>query len=242
MRFRHYKQQIMVPFIAYITVLVIGLASGTNNFCPADGGSTYIFTVKLNINRTGHRIVSVNMEHETPFRIENNNETGLYITHSSTTCGKKERIELSTTAVIFEHLRPKRPDYEFFPGVGYYKLHTWGRTWDDARATCLEEGGHLLVINSEEEADVVRKFFSRNPSFNNVNDPLYGAYIGVTDRDEEGKFVTVTGQLLEDTGYTNWEVGEPKSDRGQNYVAVESHARMHDINNGKKMGFFCEIE
>nr|CAD7424149.1 unnamed protein product [Timema monikensis] len=60
-------------------------------------------------------------------------------------------------------------DYEFFPGVGYYKLFTSGENWVGAHKRCTLDGAHLAVINSETEAGVFRQLLARFPTLNNTD-------------------------------------------------------------------------
>nr|CAD7452197.1 unnamed protein product [Timema tahoe] len=78
------------------------------------------------------------------------------------------------------------PGYELFPGLGYYKLHQEHTTWEEARRTCLKEGAHLLIVNSETEAlRVVKVTYDRFP---NLGDLIY---IGINDLHTEGHFISV---------------------------------------------------
>ncbi|CAG2057760.1 unnamed protein product, partial [Timema podura] len=82
------------------------------------------------------------------------------------------------------------PNYEFIPGMGYYKLHTTTKTWLEARNTCAEEGAHLAIINSEKELRALQGIFQLYPKIrdgweNNV------AYIGFHDLFTEGQYVTI---------------------------------------------------
>nr|CAD7598698.1 unnamed protein product [Timema genevievae] len=60
-------------------------------------------------------------------------------------------------------------DYEYFPGVGYYKLFTSGENWVGAHKRCTLDGAHLAVINSETEAEVFRQLLARFPTLNNTD-------------------------------------------------------------------------
>lgn len=53
--------------------------------------------------------------------------------------------------------KPKRDDYQYSPGIGAHKLHTRAKIWNEARKICIEEGGHLAIINSVAEAHVSMK-------------------------------------------------------------------------------------
>jgi hypothetical protein len=77
--------------------------------------------------------------------------------------------------------------YQFHRGFGYYKLHrpsttTWGKAWKQ----CEEDGAHLLIINSEAEAQEAKGIVSTYPS-------SYAYIIGFHDHFLEGEFVTIHG-------------------------------------------------
>nr|CAD7452469.1 unnamed protein product [Timema tahoe] len=87
-------------------------------------------------------------------------------------------------------------DYEYFPGVGYYKLFTSGENWVGAHKRCTLDGAHLAVINSETEAEVFRQLLARFPTLNNT-DHDHRALVGfhaiydTTSPDDCKKFYTV---------------------------------------------------
>jgi hypothetical protein len=74
--------------------------------------------------------------------------------------------------------------------VGYYKIHSELQTWQEARQICAQEGGHLAIINSEEESEVLRSIFA--PVAAKVKGVW--AYIGFHDLDNEGQYLTVFGK------------------------------------------------
>ena len=47
-----------------------------------------------------------------------------------------------------------REDYEYTSGVGWHKLHTLPKTWNEARKICKDENAYLAIINSLAEATV----------------------------------------------------------------------------------------
>ncbi|XP_043249693.1 hemolymph lipopolysaccharide-binding protein-like isoform X2 [Colletes gigas] len=86
-------------------------------------------------------------------------------------------------------------------GVGVHKLNRRRLTWNAARASCARDGGHLAVINSlAEEAVLLRVLREAN---------VVEAWIGIHDLFEEGEWVTLTGELLEEAGYDNWTTAFP---------------------------------
>ncbi|GFG39913.1 hypothetical protein Cfor_03357 [Coptotermes formosanus] len=84
------------------------------------------------------------------------------------------------------------PDYDLFCGLGYYKLQTTPLTWEEARRACAFEGGHLAIINSETEAQVLQMIFARNPKIIGSNQNDY-AFLGSHDMFSEGHFTTIFG-------------------------------------------------
>ncbi|XP_067009972.2 hemolymph lipopolysaccharide-binding protein isoform X2 [Anabrus simplex] len=124
--------------------------------------------------------------------------------------------------------------YENFHGVGLYKLHTDALSWEQAEETCGAEGAHLVVIDSEEEAEVVKALYAREKK----NLLTTGIHIGIHDRDNEGHFLTVLGDPLD---YPRWRPGQPDGGPDQNCGFVYSDAKMCDGDCKWKMGFICEM-
>jgi hypothetical protein len=74
--------------------------------------------------------------------------------------------------------------------VGYYKIHSERKTWHEARKICEQEGGHLAIINSEEESSVLQSIFAP------VATKLGAAFvsIGFHDLYTEGQYLTIFGK------------------------------------------------
>jgi len=86
---------------------------------------------------------------------------------------------------------PRRaPGYELHRGVGYYKIHSKTKTWHEALQFCAQEGGHLVIINSEEESKVLQSMFAPVAAKLNV----WWAFIGFHDLYNEGQYLTVFGK------------------------------------------------
>ncbi|XP_047366245.1 hemolymph lipopolysaccharide-binding protein-like isoform X2 [Vespa velutina] len=96
-----------------------------------------------------------------------------------------------------------RDDYYYSPGIGSHKLHTRAKTWNEARKICIEEGGHLAIINSIAEADILLNLFNRSG-------PIKGAtynnliLLGIHDLYTEDDWVTIQGDSLAKSGYNAW--------------------------------------
>jgi hypothetical protein len=78
-------------------------------------------------------------------------------------------------------------------GVIRYSFHTTGKNWDEARRICDQEGGHLAIINSEAEFEVLQALYALTPVTNDVQRNDW-AFVGLHDRFVEGEFLTIQGK------------------------------------------------
>ena len=74
--------------------------------------------------------------------------------------------------------------------MGYYKIHSELKNWQEAREICEQEGGHLAIINSEEESKVLQEIFAP------VAAKVKGVwvFIGFHDLYKEGQYLTIFGK------------------------------------------------
>ncbi|XP_068084060.1 hemolymph lipopolysaccharide-binding protein isoform X2 [Anabrus simplex] len=186
----------ILNFLLLLLPLCLVNGAESETFCSAINGESFRYTVRSRRNETSHRIVSVDLQKDSAPQRKNHSTNGdvvLDVAHTYLQCSGKERITLSSVASTMElQSSASREGYELFPGLGFYKLHTKAVDWETARSICVREGGHLIVINSDVEADVVKKFFSRKPKFTGTkyNDFVF---VGVHDYLKEGQYMAVTG-------------------------------------------------
>ncbi|XP_015519007.1 hemolymph lipopolysaccharide-binding protein-like [Neodiprion lecontei] len=130
----------------------------------------------------------------------------------------------------------RRDDYTYFPGIGGYKLHSKAVSWNQARITCEEEGGHLAIINSLAERDaVVTVLKAMNPN------PVHVS-LGFHDLYEEGHYVTIHGQTLARAGFNEWADGEPNNQYGpENCGAWHVSGGLNDEKCSVLLPFVCEL-
>ncbi|KZC10283.1 Hemolymph lipopolysaccharide-binding protein [Dufourea novaeangliae] len=139
---------------------------------------------------------------------------------------------------------PVRDDYLFTPDIGSHKFHMKPTTWNNARRTCSEEGGHLAIVNSKAEAQVLTKIFDQAG-------PVIGAafpdeaFLGIHDLYMEGDWVTILGDPLAKTGYSWWSEkwgGQPDNGGGvQNCGAILKDGKLDDVQCEANFPFFCEL-
>lgn len=93
-----------------------------------------------------------------------------------------------------------------------YKFYDDSMSWEDAKAFCEEQGGHLVTITSEEEQNAVYQYVSQFGIDADI-------WIGISDIESEGDWSHwVTG---EEVTYTNWGENEPDNiDGGQDYGVI----------------------
>ncbi|XP_003708251.1 hemolymph lipopolysaccharide-binding protein [Megachile rotundata] len=142
------------------------------------------------------------------------------------------------------HDTPLRDDYYYTLGIGAHKLHTRARTWNEARRICIEEGGHLAIINSVAEERVLMDIFNRTGPIkgSSLNDE---ALLGIHDLFAENDWTTVFGDSLAKTGFSTWSDkwnGQPDNWRNiQHCGAILKEGGMDDLACNQPYAFFCEL-
>jgi len=101
-------------------------------------------------------------------------------------------LDLPQKGFLFTAPPLRAQGYELHRGVGYYKIHSELKTWHEARQICAQEGGHLAIINSEEESKVLQSLFAAVAAKLNVK----WVFIGFHDLYNEGQYLTVFGKEL----------------------------------------------
>nr|CAD7423020.1 unnamed protein product [Timema monikensis] len=145
--------------------------------------------------------------------------------------------------------------YKYFENVGYYKLYydemtTWNNSWE----MCAQDGAHLAVINSLDEAVRLRNMFISHTS---TNDDRYGysnsrydefkhfqAYVGIRYDDDINDFVTIFDEPLSATGFTAWSPYSPSDDVNSETgcVTLIKDGYMQNVNCNYLLPYFCEYE
>lgn len=78
-------------------------------------------------------------------------------------------------------------NYFYFPGKGFYSVGTEITTFDKARKVCEGDGGHIVVLDDEQEAALVMQAFDMYPGETRV-------YVGLKWREDQ--FYTVLGMCV----------------------------------------------
>ncbi|XP_069694778.1 hemolymph lipopolysaccharide-binding protein-like [Periplaneta americana] len=128
------------------------------------------------------------------------------------------------------------PEYELFPGVGYYKFHETPKTWDEARKICEEEGAYLAIVNSKKESQIFQNLLSSATTYRDF------LLLGFHDRFVEGEFVTIFGKPLGSTGFIRWHENEPNNDGDEDCGSMYPDGGLNDLPCSQKQPFICERE
>ncbi|XP_068083929.1 uncharacterized protein [Anabrus simplex] len=163
-------------------------------------------------------------------------------------CSIDRLADRSVALITAEKAKPSADGYELFPAVGsYYKHHTVSRTWEEARYVCEQEGAHLAIINSEEEANILSDIFKRSPKIPNVQWDF--AFIGYHDLYDEGNYLTIFGEPLASLGFGRiWKAGEINNlwqndvNSGEDCGSVHRNGGLNDLFCEIRHSFFCEKE
>ncbi|CAB3222948.1 unnamed protein product [Arctia plantaginis] len=123
-----------------------------------------------------------------------------------------------------------------------YKLHTVPRNYHRAHFTCSAEGGHLAIINSDQEATVLRELFAKYPPARIVGNFWKDvAFVGFHNWGEGGDWRTIHGQTLNEAGYARFSPGEPNnSTTGEYCGAIYRTAYLNDLWCENEYAFICE--
>ena len=95
----------------------------------------------------------------------------------------------------------------------------------------------MAIINSEEEEQLLLRLMKDNK--------ISSAWIGVHDFYQEGEWITINGETLEDTGYSKWttafENEQPDGGVHQNCGRLLAEGGIDDIQCHDVYAFFCEM-
>lgn len=79
-----------------------------------------------------------------------------------------------------------------------YKFHATPRKFARALFVCSAEGGHLVIINSDEESKVITQIFARYPAATMIgNFPKDFAFVGFHNWGESADWTTIHGIYIQ---------------------------------------------
>ncbi|KAJ9593475.1 hypothetical protein L9F63_014960, partial [Diploptera punctata] len=152
-------------------------------------------------------------------------------------------ISISIFFISFKPVKPQTenespPDsppagYINIRNYGYYKFHEQKVDWHLASFVCRREGARLVVLNSEAEANKLKARW---------NLPESWAWIGIHDLYEEGVYVTIYNQTLEEAGYSKVQPGELNGGTSENCGGMTKDALLVNHWCHAPLQFICEFK
>ncbi|KAL0177612.1 hypothetical protein M9458_026506, partial [Cirrhinus mrigala] len=124
-------------------------------------------------------------------------ETHQLLTNNTNLIQRNEQLE-ELKNVLWNFTQDGWIYYRF----SFYYVFNETKNWNESRINCLERGADLLIINSTEEQEFVKKLSCS-----------FMVWIGLTDAVQEGIWKWVDGSTLT-SGF--WAVGQPNGRRAQN--------------------------
>nr|BAA18916.1 lectin-related protein [Periplaneta americana] len=202
--------------------------------CSSTQADLLNFSITSNKNETGHWVAKVNLKHGDNYGLP----LHVNVDHTAVLCERSDSVYI--VATISAPPRSPSAGYELLPGLGYYKFHTDYKNWYDARKTCIQEGAHLAVINSETESKALLKLWLPHPKmFNDWRNDW--AHIGFHDHYTEGQFVTIFDTPLNEAGFSKWQPPNPDGgDKDDCGVFRRNFGTLGDIPCSAKLAFICE--
>ncbi|MBR6119274.1 MAG: hypothetical protein IKQ04_03020 [Oscillospiraceae bacterium] len=131
-------------------------------------------------------------------------------------------------------------EYLYFDG-SYYRFFDLDLSWSEARAYCIEQGGHLVTVTSPQEQGFLTSCFLTDGS---DAGPWLGAYSEGAFGGGKKDWRWVTGEAW---SYTDWEAGEPSNGKGiEWYAHFWKQMRWNDVAEDDPdnchRGFICEYD
>ncbi|XP_049880809.1 C-type mannose receptor 2-like [Pectinophora gossypiella] len=123
-----------------------------------------------------------------------------------------------------------------------YKFHKMTRIWSRAFMTCMSEGGHLAIINSEVESNILKEIFAKYPPGTYAGPEINTdvVFVGFHDWNERGEYLTIHGQTLNEAGYERWNPGEPNNPDSQFCGGMFRNGNLDNSSCEKRSAFICE--
>nr|XP_021193942.2 secretory phospholipase A2 receptor [Helicoverpa armigera] len=119
-----------------------------------------------------------------------------------------------------------------------YKVHHKKATWHNAYEICAAEGGHLVVIDDEEEALVIKNMIPTPP--NGRADKWDSFFIGLFAYGDPLDWMTVNGDRIDDV-YNDWDPGQPDYGDGiQLHGTIIRPGTLDNAYSGRPRMFVCE--
>ncbi|XP_056388842.1 C-type lectin domain family 4 member M-like isoform X3 [Hyla sarda] len=135
---------------------------------------------------------------------------------------------LTVTLLSYSMLCPFcPPGWTLFETSCYLHSAEDARSWGESLPWCRVQGGHLVVINDEEEQNFLESL---------VNDTIW---IGLSDYHREGNWRWVDGTPYDSTTWS-WHTDQPNNDGDEDCVTLSRVSKWNDDKCSEKYKSVCE--
>ncbi|KAJ8730410.1 hypothetical protein PYW07_017448 [Mythimna separata] len=124
-------------------------------------------------------------------------------------------------------------EYEYNEQMGRcYKVHVREQTWSRAYELCAYEGGHLVILNDEAEANLIKSMFPAKEGKQ--------FHIGLRAWGAERIWTTIHGESINDV-FNHWNTNQPDNWLGnQERATFLRNGKMDDVQPWTVAMFVCE--
>ncbi|KAL4715658.1 hypothetical protein ACJJTC_006237 [Scirpophaga incertulas] len=202
-----------------LTDIFIGMHDkfGLGEYITVDGHPVTIL-VEQNDNIEDHQCVTMD--------IETGAYTGSSCVAKATTfrpyiCKKIEDVSCPTIDTGYKYMKETKK---------CYKINKNPKTWLKAMETCFMEGGLLVVVESDMEANVIRHL---------IDEDNY--YAGFRKLFPDKDYYSIKGHKIQDSGYYRW-YNERNTEYDCGYLMMDNNELyMNAVYCSTKLPFICEI-
>ncbi|XP_021932675.1 hemolymph lipopolysaccharide-binding protein-like isoform X2 [Zootermopsis nevadensis] len=224
-----------------LSLLLLNSGITSESTCSRHPATIFKLAITSFRNKTGHWTAQLQLEHKGNEDGEVTREVDFDQTVTPH-CDGTETVFIVATITTPEGiavLKPERrrtvpPGYKRLSNSNYFKEYPEATKWIEARDICEREGAHLAIINSEAEGKFVSSLWT--------NKLFLWAFIGTHDLYEEGNFVTIHNQTLQEAGYNRWSPGEPNGGSTENCGVIFQNGLLGNYFCSLPLPFFCEFE
>ncbi|XP_044316117.1 hepatic lectin-like [Drosophila rhopaloa] len=130
---------------------------------------------------------------------------------------------------IFQQVKSNSMGFQWIESRYFYIENNFKQTWINAEDTCRKMGGHLAAFQNQKELSAVTSKLHQDISY----------WVGITDREKEGEFVTASGNP---PIFLTWNKGEPNNYGGNENCVNIWNGIMNDIPCELQRYYICQSD
>uniref|UniRef100_A0A8D8QDW3 Collectin-11 n=2 Tax=Cacopsylla melanoneura TaxID=428564 RepID=A0A8D8QDW3_9HEMI len=125
------------------------------------------------------------------------------------------------------------------PKVGMFKLHKEKMNFTAAQEICIEEGGYLANVLSEQKTNALSSLIASMYSGRGK----HLVYVGLHDSDMEGQYINMKDEPMDCFTWRAWAPNQPRSKyKTEDCVVLTTDRNWKVVNCTQQMPFLCELQ